>query len=119
MLEYQANMLHGPLQALGEDEDLVQVNKHEPAQCVAEDVISQILEHCRCISETEMHNKIFKMASRCLECSLPLVFLADTHQVICIVQVQFRKDGSWVERAESTRARGYLFLIMQGGGDGS
>lgn len=61
-LEHQADMLDVPLQVLGEDEDVIQVDKHEPTQHVVEDVVDQILEHHRRIGETERHNQVFKMA---------------------------------------------------------
>lgn len=61
-MEHQADMLDVPLQVLGEDEDVIQVDKHEPTQHVVEDVVDQILEHHRRIGETERHNQVFKMA---------------------------------------------------------
>ena len=61
-LEHQPDMLLVLLLALGEDMDVIQVDKHELVQHVMEDVVDQVLEQSWHFGEAEGHDQVFKMA---------------------------------------------------------
>lgn len=43
----------------GEDEDVIQIDKHEPVQCVSEGVIDKGLGNNWGIGETKRHDQVF------------------------------------------------------------
>jgi hypothetical protein len=47
---------------VGEDEDVINVDKDEPVQHVTENIIHQSLEHCRGVGEAKRPDQVFVVA---------------------------------------------------------
>jgi len=73
----------------GEDQDIIQINKHELIEHVSEHVIHQHLENSGGIGETKGHHQVLVMSSGGIE----LVAFPDPDQVIGVAKIKFCKYG--------------------------
>lgn len=81
----------------GKNPNVIQVKQNESVQEVMKNIIYQVLEHSRCISLSERHYMVFKVAELDVECSLSLVPFLYMHQVVSVLEVQLRKDRSLLQ----------------------
>lgn len=81
-LKNLADMLDVFNHGLGEDEDVIQVHKHELVKEVAQHIVNQSLENSWSISNSKRHEPVLIMSIGSVEHCLPLVSLSDAHQIV-------------------------------------
>ena len=81
-LEDPLDMVNVFLTEVGEDQDVIEVNKDKPVEHVPEHVVHQGLEDSRNVGEAEGHHQVLVVAGGGIERRLPLTPLADLDQVI-------------------------------------
>jgi len=74
---------------LGEDPDVIKVNKLKPTEHVTEYVVHQCLEDGRGVGQPERHDQLFKMPHTHFVCCFPLVPLQDADEVINILHIHY------------------------------
>ena len=78
---------------LGENQDVIQINKYELVDHVPLDVVHQGLEDSRRVREPEQHDEVLPVPRWRVKGCLSLVALLYPHQVIGIPEVQLGEDG--------------------------
>ncbi len=78
---------------LGEDQDVVKVNKNKPIDHVSKHAVDECLEDRRGVRKAKRHDQLFKMPGMGVKGGLPFVPLPNPNQVISIAEVKLRKDG--------------------------
>ena len=81
-LENLSDVEHMFLGGAGEDEDVIEVDKDEPVQHVAENIIDQSLEHSRGVGNAKWHDQILVVTTGRVEGGLPLIPFPHSHQVV-------------------------------------
>ncbi len=76
---------------LGEDQDIVEVNKNKLIDHVSEHVVDECLEDCRGVRKAKRHDQIFKMPGMGVKGGLPLVPLPNLNQVMSTAEIQLSK----------------------------
>ncbi len=85
---------------LGEDQDVVEVNKDNPINHISVHVVYACLEDRRDVGKAERYDQIFKKPSRGVKGGLPFVPLPNPNQVISTAEVQLCKDGCPLQELE-------------------
>ena len=91
-LEHLADMNLVRLSILGENENVVQINKNKLVYHISQDIVHQGLEDGWRVREAERHDEVLPGPRRCVEGRLPFVTFLNPHKVLGIPEVQLGKD---------------------------
>lgn len=83
--------------AVGENEDVVQIDKRKLVKEVSEHMVNPILKNSRDICKSNRDNQLFKVFYVCFECSLPLVSFMDSNKMVHIAEVKFGQSCSLLD----------------------
>ena len=75
------------------DKDVVKVYYYTDIKEIQEDIIYELLEGCRDISQAKRHNCPFKRFIVSTEGYFSFVSFCNLHQVICVTEVDFWVDA--------------------------
>lgn len=99
---------------LREDQNIIQIDKEEFVQHIAENITDECLEHHWGISESERHYLIFEMSDECLEGSLLFVPAADSDEMIGVPEVKLGEGLAFWNGTKAAPSSGgeYLFRTV-------
>ncbi len=106
VLEDLRNMLAMFGLAPGVDEDIVNVDHHEPMKELPEHLMHKVLEYGGGVGESIGHNEILVVTSRGHKGSLPFIPLTYPDEVISAAEVQLSEDGCTLEMFEGAGNEG-------------
>lgn len=98
MLQDDLDMVNMVTMRLVEIDDVIKVNKHIMIQHVPQHIVKQVLEPVGALVKTKGHHQLYKMSSRGVEGSLPLITNPDLNQMVGIMEVELGKDGQLLQQ---------------------
>ena len=97
---------------LGEDQYVIQVNKHKLADQVPKDIVNQALEDGQSVRESKRHEKIFPVSRWGIEGRLPFIPLSNACQVLGVAEVQFGEEGRSLPEFKGGRHQGKRVPVL-------
>lgn len=95
------NMVTMFCQALGVNQDVIDVDQDEFVEKIAEHLMDEVLEDGGGVDQAIQHHDVLVVSSRCYEGCLPLVPLTYPEEVIRAAEVQLGEDGGTTEVFQS------------------
>lgn len=107
-------MLNVFLVVVGEYQNVIQINEYKCIQHPSENIINKGLEYGWGIDQAKWHYLVFVVANRGVEWRLPLVYLTNPEYMVCVMKIQFSKDGATLQNHESHGPERKRVLVLDG-----